>query len=68
MPTLVAESRDPHICADLRRDGLDTAWQAYQNAWMDGTVLSSARRTMSDPTRHGRANAWESMSVPTSNL
>jgi len=57
----------PHICADLRRDRLETAWQAYQNAWRDGTVLSSARHAMSDPTRHGRANAWELM-WPTSNL
>src|SRR5262249_57329628 len=39
----------PHICADLRRDRLETAWQAYQNAWRDGTVLSSARHAMSDP-------------------
>jgi len=53
----------PHICADLRRDPLKTAWQAYQNAWRDDTVLSSARRAMSDPTRHGHANAWELMSA-----
>jgi hypothetical protein len=53
----------PHICADLRRDRLETAWQAYQSAWRDGTVLSSARRAMSDPTRHQRANRWELMSV-----
>jgi MoaA/NifB/PqqE/SkfB family radical SAM enzyme len=53
----------PHICADLRRDPLKTAWQAYQNAWRDDTVLSCARRAMSDPTRHGHANAWELMSA-----
>jgi len=55
----------PHICADLRRDRLETAWRAYQNAWRDRAFVSSARRTMSDPTLHGRANAWESMSTLT---
>ena len=53
----------PHICADLRRDRLDAAWQAYRNAWSDGKVLASARRAVHDPTHHARANSWQLMSV-----
>ncbi len=53
----------PHICADLRRDRLATAWQAYRNAWTDGKVLASARRAVHDPTHHARANSWQLMSV-----
>jgi MoaA/NifB/PqqE/SkfB family radical SAM enzyme len=53
----------PHICADLRRDRLATAWQAYRNAWSDDRVLLSARRAVHDPTHHARANSWQLMSV-----
>ena len=53
----------PHICADLRRDRLAEAWEAYRNAWRSDTVLASARCAISDPTRHARANTWQLMSV-----
>jgi MoaA/NifB/PqqE/SkfB family radical SAM enzyme len=53
----------PHICADLRRDRLAAAWQAYRNAWSDDRVRVSARRAVQDPTHHARANSWQLMSV-----
>jgi hypothetical protein len=53
----------PDICADLRRETLAAAWQAYRNAWRSDTFLASARCAISDPTRHARANTWQLMSV-----
>ena len=53
----------PDVCADLRRDSLAAAWEAYRNAWRSDTFLASARCAISDPTRHARANTWQLMSV-----
>ena len=52
----------PHICADLRRDRCG-AWEAYRKAWRSDTLPASARRAVSDPTRHAHANTWQLMSV-----
>jgi MoaA/NifB/PqqE/SkfB family radical SAM enzyme len=49
----------PHICADLRRDTLLGAWEAYRNAWRSDTVLASVRRAVADPSRHAQANIWQ---------
>jgi MoaA/NifB/PqqE/SkfB family radical SAM enzyme len=53
----------PHICADLRRDRLAEAWEAYRKAWRSDTFRASARCAVSDPTRHAHANTWQLMSV-----
>ncbi len=43
----------PHICADLRRDRLATAWEAYRNAWSNDKVpdVRAARGSRSDAPR-----------------
>ncbi len=53
----------PHICADLRRNTLSEAWQAYQNAWRSDTVTSAMRGAVVDPLRHALANHWQWLPV-----
>jgi MoaA/NifB/PqqE/SkfB family radical SAM enzyme len=53
----------PQICADLRRDTLLEAWEAYRNAWRSDTVLASVRRAVADPSRHAQANIWQLLPV-----
>lgn len=53
----------PQICADLRRDTLLGAWEAYRNAWRSDTVLASVRRAAADPSRHAQANTWQLLPV-----
>jgi MoaA/NifB/PqqE/SkfB family radical SAM enzyme len=36
----------PQICADLRHDRLDEAWNAYRAAWRSDKVRSAARRSI----------------------
>jgi hypothetical protein len=49
----------PQICADLRRDRLDDAWNAYRAAWRSDRVLSAARRVIDDPALLANANGWQ---------
>jgi len=53
----------PQICADLRRNTLLEAWEAYRNAWRSDTVLTAARRAVTDPSRHAQANIWQLLPV-----
>jgi MoaA/NifB/PqqE/SkfB family radical SAM enzyme len=53
----------PQICADLRRDTLQQAWQAYCRAWRDDAVLTTARRAVIDESRHAAANTWQLLSM-----
>jgi MoaA/NifB/PqqE/SkfB family radical SAM enzyme len=53
----------PQICADLRRNTLSEAWEAYRNAWRSDTVLSAVRRAVADPSRHAQANSWQLLPV-----
>ena len=53
----------PQICADLRRNTLSEAWEAYRNAWRSDTVLSAVRRAVADPSRHAQANTWQLLPV-----
>jgi hypothetical protein len=48
----------PHVCADLRKDSLEEAWQAYRRAWRSATVADAAREAMGDRSRHAQANIW----------
>lgn len=48
----------PHICADLRRDSLAQAWEAYRSAWRSDRVIAAARDAIADPLRHPQANRW----------
>jgi len=48
----------PHICADLRRDSLAQAWEAYRNAWSSDTVVAAAQDATIDRARHAQANTW----------
>jgi MoaA/NifB/PqqE/SkfB family radical SAM enzyme len=53
----------PHICADLRRDTLSQAWEAYRRAWHDASVQSAMRRAIAEPSRHAEANTWQFLRV-----
>ena len=53
----------PHICADLRRASLATAWTAYREAWHDPAVIGAARRAIADAATHAGANRWQRMSM-----
>jgi MoaA/NifB/PqqE/SkfB family radical SAM enzyme len=53
----------PHVCADLRRDPLEDAWNAYRAAWRGDTVAEAARRVISDAAHLVHANRWQAMSV-----
>jgi MoaA/NifB/PqqE/SkfB family radical SAM enzyme len=48
----------PHICADLRRDSLAQAWEAYRSAWRSDRVIAAAQDAIADPSRHVQANTW----------
>ena len=49
----------PHICADLRHDLLDDAWNAYRVAWRSDKVVSAARRVLEDDATLADANSWQ---------
>ena len=34
----------PHICADLRRETLPQAWEAYRGAWRDEAIVAAVQR------------------------
>jgi MoaA/NifB/PqqE/SkfB family radical SAM enzyme len=53
----------PQICADLRRNSLAEAWEAYRNAWRSDTVLGAVRRAVADPALHAQANTWQLLPV-----
>ena len=53
----------PHICADLRRDTIAEAWDAYRSAWRDDSVLDDAQRAIADEARHAEANRWKLLPV-----
>lgn len=49
----------PHICADLRRQTVAQAWDAYRSAWRDSEVLAEIRRASADSSLHAQANSWK---------
>ena len=49
----------PQICADLRHDRLDDAWNAYRAAWQSDKVVSAARRVVDDQAMLADANGWQ---------
>jgi hypothetical protein len=49
----------PQICADLRRNTLLEAWEAYRQAWRSATIREEVARAIADPSRHAQANAWQ---------
>jgi MoaA/NifB/PqqE/SkfB family radical SAM enzyme len=51
----------PYVCADLRRDSLADAWNAYREAWRDDAVIGAARRAVGDESRHADANRWKNL-------
>ena len=55
----------PHVCADLRHDRLEDAWDAYRAAWRGATVPAAARRAITDAAHLALANRWQMLSVAT---
>ena len=55
----------PQICADLRRQTLGEAWEAYRSAWSGDTVRELVRGAIDDPSRHAQANTWQTLVGPT---
>jgi len=48
----------PHICADLRKDSIAQAWEAYRSAWRSDTVVAAARDAIGNRSHHAQANTW----------
>jgi MoaA/NifB/PqqE/SkfB family radical SAM enzyme len=48
----------PHVCADLRRCGLQDAWGAYQRAWHEAAVREAAHDAITDESCHALGNKW----------
>lgn len=55
----------PHVCADLRHVNLKSAWDLYRAAWRGATMPSVVREAIEDDSRHGLANTWRLLPVPT---
>jgi MoaA/NifB/PqqE/SkfB family radical SAM enzyme len=53
----------PEICADLRRNTLPEAWEAYRSAWRSDRVQNEVRLAVEDGSRHARANTWQLLPV-----
>ncbi len=53
----------PYLCADLRRQSMADAWDAYRSAWRDETVMDALRRASDDESHHEQANTWQSLPV-----
>jgi MoaA/NifB/PqqE/SkfB family radical SAM enzyme len=53
----------PQICADLRRQSLRQAWEAYRSAWSGDTVRGLVRDAILDASRHAQANVWQPLAV-----
>ena len=53
----------PHVCADLRRESLLQAWDAYRRAWLGPDVPAALQDAIIDEKRHGQANTWRLLSV-----
>jgi MoaA/NifB/PqqE/SkfB family radical SAM enzyme len=48
----------PYLCADLRRDTLAEAWEAYRRTWRNDVFASAMREAIADESTHAQANAW----------
>ena len=48
----------PFTCADLRRQDLAEAWDAYREAWKSPKVRDAADRVLRDPSLLAESNAW----------
>jgi len=53
----------PYICADLRRESLAAAWEAYRGAWRSDAVQRAISGMIGDESRHAEANSWKKFSV-----
>ena len=53
----------PHVCADLRRQTLAQAWEAYRSAWRDNEMLADVRYATADASLHSRANQWKVLAL-----
>jgi MoaA/NifB/PqqE/SkfB family radical SAM enzyme len=53
----------PEICADLRCDSLEAAWEAYRKAWRSDRVIEAAHGAVADAARHAQANTWRILPV-----
>lgn len=48
----------PYLCADLRRQSLLEAWEAYHRAWKNPRILEDLLKIVQEPHRTAQANAW----------
>ena len=53
----------PYVCADLRRQTLAQAWEAYRGAWRDTEVLAEVHHAIADASLHSRANNWKVLAL-----
>ena len=52
-----------YICADLRRDSLEQAWDAYRRSWRNAIILGEVTQAIAADSRHAQANEWQSVLV-----
>ena len=51
----------PLICADLRAESVQRAWESYCGAWRDAGVRRAACDAIADEARHAEANLWRAV-------
>jgi MoaA/NifB/PqqE/SkfB family radical SAM enzyme len=54
----------PFICADLRIDTLQAAWNSYRRAWHSAAVRETIAYAITDESLHAGANAWRPIDDP----
>jgi MoaA/NifB/PqqE/SkfB family radical SAM enzyme len=51
------------VCADLRRETLQQAWENYRDAWHDDMLRSTVVNAIADSAVHATSNRWQPMSI-----
>ncbi|MBI3549964.1 MAG: radical SAM protein [Elusimicrobia bacterium] len=54
----------PYLCADLRKQTLAEAWDAYRAAWTSDVVSRAVERAAEETSLLSKANAWTQISAP----
>lgn len=57
----------PYLCADLRRQSLLGAWEAYRAAWGHPRVARALREAAENEERQAFANRWVMLDAPGAN-
>lgn len=53
----------PFVCADLRKQSLQQAWENYKKAWRDSEVIEFAQKVIEDPELLALSNKWRELKL-----